>query len=102
MSELLRIRAGQIEWRAVEGEVVILDLARQRFLSLNPSGALLWEALAQGPATRAQLAERLVAAYGIDPIQAAADVEALTESLLAEALLAGPEGAGSEGHHATP
>ncbi len=87
MSEVLRIRADELEWRLVDDEVVILDLHNQHFLSLNPSGARLWKALADGGATRAELVAELVAAYGIDATQAAADVEELIASLSAESFL---------------
>lgn len=87
MNEILRIRADELEWRLVDEEVVILDLHSQRFLSLNPSGARLWRVLADGGATREELAAELIAAYSIGVTQAAADVEELIASLTAESFL---------------
>ena len=45
---LLRLRADRVEWRAVEGEIVALTLADDRYLGANLTGALLWTRLAEG------------------------------------------------------
>ena len=92
VTTLLRLRDRDLEWRRAEGEVVILDLATQRYLALNRSGALLWEMLAEG-ATRDDLVASLADAYGIDRDEAARDVGALLEALGAESLMSESYGA---------
>jgi hypothetical protein len=91
----LRVRADGVHWRAIDGEVVILDARAHRYLALNRSGAELWGGLVAG-ATREELVARLVDAYAVDAGRAGADVDALLAALAARSLLlvAGPETAG--------
>ena len=69
-----RLRTEDLSWRLLNGEMIGLDLQRSEYLATNPSGALLWEALAEG-ATSAGLASLLVERYAIEPDQARDDVE---------------------------
>jgi hypothetical protein len=46
--DALRLRADKVEWRVVEDEVVALTLDNDRYLGANRTGALLWQALAEG------------------------------------------------------
>jgi hypothetical protein len=80
MGEILRLRPGAVEWREIEGEVVALDLRRSTYVAVNRSGAALWPALVEG-ASRPQLVETLINAYGLEPDAAGADVEAFLASL---------------------
>ena len=82
----LRLRQGDLDWREVEGELVALDLRDSRYLAVNRTGQVLWTALAEG-ATRDQLVERLIEAFGIDDARAAADVDAFTAELESRDLL---------------
>lgn len=82
----LRLRTANLEWRAVEGEVVAVDLDRSLYLGTNESGALMWEALARG-ATEDELVERLAARYGLAAAEAKPDVHAFLGSLSDQALL---------------
>lgn len=86
----LRLRTAGVHWRTIEGEVLLLDARTQRYMALNRTGTLLWELLGRGT-TRAELAERLVAEYGLDPERAAADVAQLLEDLAERDLLAAPD-----------
>ncbi|WP_210491622.1 PqqD family protein [Patulibacter sp. SYSU D01012] len=76
----LKLREGQAAWREVEGEIVGVALARGEYFAVTPSGALLWQALADGT-TRDALASRLVERFGIDAGVAARDVDAFVASL---------------------
>ncbi|MGH3441984.1 MAG: PqqD family protein [Nitriliruptorales bacterium] len=71
----LRLREDRLSWRALDDEVIALDLGESLYLSANASGALLWQALARG-ATRTELEAILVEAYEIEPDRARADVGA--------------------------
>lgn len=84
---LLRLREDGLSWRALEGEVIALDLSESLYLSANASGALLWQALARG-ATRAELEATLVDAYAIAPERARADVDAFLADAEERGLLA--------------
>lgn len=70
----IRLRRQELEWVSVEGEVVVLDAGRSVYLNVNPSGAVMWQALIEG-ATRAQLVEALRGGFAIDQAQAERDVE---------------------------
>ena len=82
----MRLREADLEWREVEGELVALDLRESRYLAVNRTGRVLWAALAEG-ATRDQLIERLVEAFGIERARAAEDVDAFTAELESRDLL---------------
>jgi hypothetical protein len=82
----LQLRDADLDWREVEGELVALDLRESRYLAINRSGRVLWGALAEG-ATRDQLVERLVEAFGIERARAVADVDAFTAELESRDLL---------------
>ncbi len=82
----LRLRSDQLEWREVEGEIVVLDLRTSRYLSLNETGGVLWSALLDG-VTREDLVARLVDSYGIDEQTAGEDVDAFLASLSEQQLL---------------
>ena len=82
----LRLREAEVDWREVEGELVVLDLRESRYLAINRTGQILWRALANG-ATKDALIERLIEAFGIDRARAVADVEAFTSELDSRGLL---------------
>ena len=82
----LRLRQTDLQWRAVEGEVVALDLRGSQYLGVNDSGAALWDLLATG-ATRDQLVGHLTATYSLDPVLAAQHADHFLDQLRAQDLL---------------
>ena len=90
MSEMQRYRLKQdeVEWRDTGDEIVALDVGTATYLSVNPSGALLWEAVTAG-ATREELVERLVERFHIEREQAGPDVDAFLAELGERGLLEG-------------
>jgi coenzyme PQQ synthesis protein D (PqqD) len=86
-SEVFRLRPDALSWRVLEGEVIALDLDSSSYLTANESGALLWQALAEG-ATHARLADILVETYGLPRERAAADVDVFLADAAARGLLA--------------
>jgi hypothetical protein len=80
MTVELRLRNQALEWREIEGEVVAVDTRKSVYMAVNRSGAALWPALAAG-ATREDLVERLVEAYGLDRGSAEGDVDAFLHVL---------------------
>lgn len=80
MSEIVRLRPEAVEWRAIEGEVLAVDLDRATYLGVNASGAILWQELARGT-TREDLVRRLQEAFDLDAERAARDVDAFLDVL---------------------
>ena len=76
-----------IDWREIDGEVVVLDRREGRYLAINPSGAVLWPALVEG-ASEDALVERLAERYRLERDRARADVRAFLDWLRARGLLA--------------
>lgn len=66
--------------RAVDGELVILDVPSGRYFSLNDVGALVWERL-DGTANRDDLLDAITAEFAVDRATAATDLDDLLESL---------------------
>ena len=85
---LSRLRAEQVLWRVLDGEVLVYDLAAQTFLSLNMSAALLLPLLQEG-ADDVRLAAVLVSSYGIAPAVAERDVVAFLQQLQDNGLVVG-------------
>lgn len=83
---VVRRRDGVV-WRELDGKVVGLDLGTSRYFSLNSTGALLWERMADAVAV-SDLVDALVSAHGVTQEQAEADAVAFLTSLEDEGLLA--------------
>jgi hypothetical protein len=81
-----KLRDADLDWREVEGELVALDLRDARYLAVNRTGQVLWEALTEG-ATRDHLVDRLAGAFDVERSRAAADVDAFTSDLESRDLL---------------
>lgn len=86
VSELFRLRDDTVEWRELEGEVLVLDGATSTYLSLNRTGSVLWPALASG-STREQLLVRLTERFDVDGDTAARDLDAFLAVLDSKELL---------------
>ena len=84
--DAVRLRPGALEWRAVEGEVLAVDVQASEYLAINRTGAVLWPALVDG-ATPAELEKQLVRAFGIDEATAQRDVAAFLSTLRSRGLL---------------
>jgi len=77
---ILKLRPKALEWRAIEGEVVAVDLRSSVYYSVNRAGAIIWPELESG-ATRAALVQRLAQACDIDPGQAGGEVDEFVDAL---------------------
>ena len=86
MSEL-KLRTDGLEWREVEGEVIVLDLEGNVYISLNGSGAVCWHALAEGT-TREEMVRRVTGRFDVDEEQAGADIDRFLTRLSEHGLLA--------------
>ena len=87
MGDLIQTRREDLETRLVEGELVILDLRSQRYLSLNRTGTALWPLMVEGIA-RSQLVDALALGHDISLDVAERDVDVLIGQLRDADLLA--------------
>lgn len=83
----LRLRSEELLWREVDDEIVILDLRRSVYASLNASGRTLWLRLAAG-ATDEELAMELERVHGCAQDVARQDASAFLDNLREQGLLA--------------
>jgi len=83
----LKLREDGLEWREVEGEVIVLDLDGNVYISLNGTGAVCWHALAEGT-TREEMLRRVTTRFDVDEERAAADIDAFLSRLGEQGLLA--------------
>ena len=85
----LRLRDEGLNWREIDGEVVVLDVERSHYLNLNATGCVLWLMLADG-ATERQLADKLMEEFDVAEPTARADVGAFLTGCRENGLLAEP------------
>ena len=82
----LTLRAEAVDWREVDGQVVVLDRAGSVYLAVNAAGAALWPAIVAG-ATRPQLVRILLDTFDVERARAEADVDAFVATLRERRLL---------------
>jgi hypothetical protein len=85
--ETVQLRTEGLEWREVDGQVVVVDSQQSECFAVNRTGRLLWPQLEAG-ATRGELIETLTARFDVAEATAAADVDAFLAALAARGLLA--------------
>lgn len=86
--EVLRLRPAGLEWREVDGEILMLDLESSQYLAVNAVGAVLWPSLVEG-ASGPALVQVLQDRYPQVPVEdLRRDVGAFLDSLSARGLLA--------------
>jgi len=83
---MLRLRADDLAWQDLDGEIVALEPKASLYLTTNAAGTLLWPLLARGT-TRGELVETLLAAYGLPAPDAERDVDAFVADLRERELL---------------
>lgn len=83
----MKLRDEGLQWKRLDDQVVVLDLQTSQYLSLNGTGAELWEALAEG-ADEDALVARLRGEYEVDESTAREDVEEFLGQLTELGLLA--------------
>lgn len=77
----LRLRDDAVSWAPTDDDaIVVLDLRTSKYLSLNASGSVLWQRLADG-ADEAQLRGALVERFELDEPTATRDVGAFLSTL---------------------
>jgi hypothetical protein len=91
MSVALRIGAG-VHARRFGDEVVVIDVRRGVYFSLNEVGSFVWQEVVAGASLDAVVAA-VVAAFAVADTTARNDVEALVEELVAARLVERSSGA---------
>jgi hypothetical protein len=79
-----------VEWVELDGEVVIYDGDRHQAILINATGALLWQ-LFDGTATVDELADDVVAVFGVSREDALDDVLTFAEEMAEQGLLVGSD-----------
>lgn len=79
-------QAGNVAWRRVQDEAVILDLESSVYYSLNEIAALIWELLEKGN-TADQIVEHIIEEYAVEPGSAKKDVSEFLRHLDKEKLI---------------
>lgn len=85
-SSTIVVVPGQVVWRNVNEETVILDLGAGMYFSLRGVGARIWE-LIQQPRTVADLCDTLVQEYEVSVEECERDLRGLFEDLAGRGLI---------------
>jgi hypothetical protein len=86
MSDFLKARSSELETRLVDGELVLLDLRSQNYLSLNRTGAELWPSIVAG-IERDELVRQLAYRHDLSIAVAEKDLDTLVAQLREAGLL---------------
>ena len=81
-----RLNNDDVEWQEVGGEIIALNVKSATYISVNPSGGVLWKAVSEG-ATREELVDLLKEQFGLDDERAGADVDNFLAGLAESDLL---------------
>jgi hypothetical protein len=79
-------RSPDVMSRQAAGELVLFHLKTDRFYSLNPSAARLWELLGAG-VDRAALEEQMRREFEVEGAQLSREIDAMLASMTTEGLL---------------
>lgn len=79
-------RSDEVLFQNLDGEAVLLDLARETYFGLNEVGTRVWELLETTPLL-SDVSARLQLEYDVDQEQAEADLLALASRLIESGLV---------------
>ena len=79
-------RSDGIASATVQGDAVLLDTRRGKYYSLNPTGAAVWELLAE-PRSLAELRTALLERFDVDSRTLSGDLSALLDDLRRNGLI---------------
>lgn len=77
---------GKLAFRELAGEVIVIDLEKSVFYSLNPVGSLIWQCC-DGQTAVAQIVDRIVDEFEVDPATAEADCQAWLADLTQQGII---------------
>lgn len=87
----LTLRSERLDWREVEGEIVLLDHEARSYLAVTGSAVALWPLLVAGTNREAMIGE-LLERFDVDRSRAGRDVDAFLAKLAEHGLLDGSPG----------
>lgn len=82
-----RLELQHVDWRDLDGDVIVFHRRHGTCLSLNMSAAVLWRRLADG-ATRQELVATLTTVFEVSDARATAAIELFLSNLMAQDVLA--------------
>ncbi len=77
---ILRLRTSRLSWRLIDDAIVVLDLERSEYFTVNTTGIVLWNRLEDG-ATLEELTGALTEQFEIDAASAAREVADFVDML---------------------
>lgn len=86
MSPDMPRRADGAAWRMVDGEMIVVSATNANIISLNGTGAFVWERL-DGTNTLKKIAQEMCDAYAIQSDEAVCHVSEFVDTLEAEGLV---------------
>ena len=82
----MKLRPGDVTWREIDGDLVILDLRSSTYLTTNASGAVLMRELTE-ERSQDQLVRALMDEFSITKDLASSDVRSFVQALTDAGLL---------------
>jgi hypothetical protein len=73
-------------WHRFDNEIVVLQLATDRFLSLNETGARFWELLSSG-ADLDSIHRQLITEFDVTPADLKAEIAEIVKTMAAEKII---------------
>jgi hypothetical protein len=73
-------------WRELGGEIVMLDLANQRYFGLSGAGSEMWQLIVEHGSSDSVI-DLMLAKYDVDPANLKADFDQLVNELAAKGML---------------
>jgi hypothetical protein len=100
MSPLYVSRSNDVAARVLDGEMMIMSAHESTLFSLNELGTMIWQAADGATSLEQIVAQKICAAYDVDPAEAFKDAEAFVREmaehgimLLSDQPVAAPPGA---------
>lgn len=84
----MRLRASDVTWREIDGDLVVLDLRSSTYFTANATAGILMKQLVEDR-TSDDLQKSLIEEFGITPDEAERDVRLFVEDLDRAGLLDG-------------
>lgn len=86
MDRRFQIKPREVVHETIQGEVIIIQLARGNYFSLGGSGEVVWRLLGAGLG-RNGLTTAIAAAYDADPAEVEGAIESLLATMVEEGLI---------------
>ena len=86
MEKAIPLHSKRCAWQVLEGEAVVIDLAKRRVLGLNPAGSLIWSKV-DGASTVEKIAEALAEQFDLSRKAAIDDCTAFFDRMVLRGLV---------------